>query len=187
VGLVAPVLSPALGAIRAVLGQAAQPSDSNQPRQIVLIRLDPLNPIENRHPARRHHRREANGSLTQAYVCFPSTLKRPADHLAIPAPWARDPRDHSEHVRSLGARRADRGRPRLRVSSVSELERARRSSRTLMRAGYSGQTIRSGRAAFDAYDRRGVPGSPGLVTICAETMSAPLVDNQGRSTCSASF
>lgn len=43
------------------------------------------------------------------------------------------------------------------------------------------------RAAFDAYDRRGIPGTPGLVTICAETMSAPLVDNQGRSTCLASF
>ena len=43
------------------------------------------------------------------------------------------------------------------------------------------------RAAFGAYDRRGVPEVPGLVTICAETMSAPLVDNQGRSTCSASF
>jgi integrase len=43
------------------------------------------------------------------------------------------------------------------------------------------------RAAFDAYDRRGVPGSPGLVTTCAETTSAPLVDNQGRSTCSPSF
>jgi len=43
------------------------------------------------------------------------------------------------------------------------------------------------RAAFDAYDRKAIPGGPGLVTICAETMSAPLVDNQGRSTCSASF
>lgn len=79
VELVAPALPPALGAIRAVLGQAAQPSDSNQPRQIVLIRLDPLNPLENRHPARRHDRREADGSLTQAYACFPSTLERPAE------------------------------------------------------------------------------------------------------------
>jgi hypothetical protein len=111
VELVAPVLPPALGAIREVLGQAAQSPDSNQPRQIVPIRLVPLNPLENRHPARRLDRREADGSLTQGYVCFPSTLKRPADHLAIPAPWARDPRDHSEHVRSPGARRADRGRP----------------------------------------------------------------------------
>ena len=43
------------------------------------------------------------------------------------------------------------------------------------------------RAAFDAYDRKAIPGDPGLVTTCAEMMSAPLVDNQGRSTCSPSF
>lgn len=84
-------------------------------------------------------------------------------------------------------------RSRWRVSSASErytLARILGTSMAQLEDTYARWLQRTGkriRAAFDAYDRRGVPWAPGLVTICAETMSAPLVDNQGRSTCSASF